>query len=325
MSVLASLVQLLLLVLHLVCVNVATGGPMIALWLEIREGRGDPLAGRIGRRLTGYTITALLLGALIGLLYGWTIWTDEFSNTLSRLGTRILYGITEFLFSVVLLGIVWIWWRARPDCGWLQRICRLSILFLAASNVFYHFPFLFQVIVWLQGQAETTAVDSTTFRALLIEGEILWRTIHFWMASFAVSGIVVAWIAYQFVKDELAEADVYRVTRWGGWIALVSSLIQLPTGVMITLHLSPTLQYDLMGEDVMSSVLFWGAAGLAVILFHVLAAIALGKSSRQRIYSASLLMLVVIAVMVTVSQRLRTDSDMAIKKPDAVASGYLVD
>ena len=56
----------LLLSLHLLCVNAAAGGPLVAAWLDWRGTRGDAAAAGTARYLAGCSVGGLLFGAILG-------------------------------------------------------------------------------------------------------------------------------------------------------------------------------------------------------------------------------------------------------------------
>src|SRR5262245_31453896 len=69
----------LLLAAHLLCVNVAAGGPLVAAWLDWR-GRGDEAAGRAAKWLAGWSVIGLEAGAVLGLLIGWLKWDADYRS-----------------------------------------------------------------------------------------------------------------------------------------------------------------------------------------------------------------------------------------------------
>ncbi len=70
------LLESLLLALHLLCVNVAAGAPLIVAWFEWKWP-ADPLARRAGDYLSLAAWPSLLVGASLGLIIGWLRWNEE--------------------------------------------------------------------------------------------------------------------------------------------------------------------------------------------------------------------------------------------------------
>src|SRR5215213_1093926 len=68
----------LLLAAHLLCVNIAAGGPLLAAWLDLRGVRGNAIAASAGRSLAGTALAALLGGGLLGFVIGWLKWTSAY-------------------------------------------------------------------------------------------------------------------------------------------------------------------------------------------------------------------------------------------------------
>ena len=77
------------------------------------------------------------------------------------------------------------------------RFLHGSLALLAATNLLYHFPPLLTIMTMSAGGEIELAgeVDAATFRQLFSTPNVLAHTLHFWLASVAVSGVVVFWLA----------------------------------------------------------------------------------------------------------------------------------
>ena len=105
----SALVLSLLLAAHLLCVNVAAGGPLVAAWLDWR-GRGDEAAGRAAKWLAGWSIAGLLVGALLGVLIGWLKWDAEYRSLWTGpMSYKMHWAGIELIFSLVLMIGWWLW------------------------------------------------------------------------------------------------------------------------------------------------------------------------------------------------------------------------
>ena len=274
---------ILLLTMHLICVNVAAGGPMICLWLERREGRGDALAGRLGRYLASTSWKALLAGAGLGVCIGFVVWTPEFSAALGRLKSKVLFGVLEVVFSWVLMLVHgWLWKRA-PDCSGKARFWRCWLPFLAGTNLLYHFPVFFAIVSKVAGGAVEgdEAISSADFRSLVADGEILAKMLHFWLASFAVCAMVM--IGYGLRLERLQETEnARRVMRWAGVWGLNATALQVPVGIWLMLELPAATMQRLLGGGWLPAGLMGASIGLTLSLLGDLAALAFGNASERK-------------------------------------------
>src|SRR5687768_14198127 len=72
--------QILILSAHLLCMNVASGAPLIGIWLEWRARRGDSLSDGIARYLAAAALVSLIAGSGLGLALGWLFWTPDYTQ-----------------------------------------------------------------------------------------------------------------------------------------------------------------------------------------------------------------------------------------------------
>ena len=84
----------LVLSLHLIAVNIATMGPLVCVWLEMRARySADDMADRLARRLAKICCQSLLVGIALGLVVGAIEWLRPDSvlpSVLARCGNRCL-------------------------------------------------------------------------------------------------------------------------------------------------------------------------------------------------------------------------------------------
>jgi hypothetical protein len=302
-----SLVVTLLFAAHLLCVNVASAGPLVAVLLDWLEGRGSRLAGEAGRYLSCWALGALPLGGLLGLAIGAIFWNEHYQAVLTRLSSKVHFGAWELLFSAVLmLAHVW-WWKSRPAAKGWERGARMFVALLASTNLLYHFPTLFAVVEQLAtSPAESTdRITASDFRVLLVQPAILSRSIHFVLAAIATAGIVLLGYALRLARRKGAEADVQQVAAWGAQIALVPTLVQMPVGLWLAASLAPLEQASATGGDMITTCMLLGSIGLAIWLMQMLAAISIGDAERTKLIKAMALMVVIIVLMSGVLQRLR--------------------
>jgi hypothetical protein len=292
----------LVLALHLACMNAATGGPLVCVWLDWRERRGDGVAGRAGRFLAGWSVLLFVAGLALGLATAVLVWNLEFWRELrALLPSRIFWGYWELGFSFVLMAGHWGWWRMAPGKS-LARVGRSLAAVLASTNLLYHFPPLFVVAAMVaSGEAASLGeINDATFPRLIWRGEVFALTVHFWLASLAVTGVLLAGYALRENDGSPEEQTPAKAARWGGLIALVSTLLQIPVGLWLMMVLPPLRQNQLLGGNLAGTSLLAAGVLIAVFLLHVLAGMTLGDTRRATILRAAVLILSVIVVMTAV-------------------------
>jgi hypothetical protein len=285
--------------LHLACMNAATAGPLVGVGLDWREGRGDLLAGRAGRFLATTSLAMYLFGMALGLAVAWLAWTPAFWRELRELlPSRIYWGMWELGFSALLLSLYAGWWRLAPG-GKAARIGRSVIALLTATNLMYHFPPLFVVAATLSAgeTAALGALDDAALPRLVWRGEVAALTVHFWLASLAVAGVLLALFGLRRAAEDCPSQErPARMAVWGGVLALVPTLLQIPVGLWVMVRLSPLRQSRLM-NDALGMLLLGAGVLLALWLMHQLAALAIGDTRRGTILRAAILLAAVIALM----------------------------
>lgn len=295
---------ILVLAVHLMCVNVAAAGPMVSLWLEWRDGRGCELAGRANRFLAMKSATLLVVGAVLGALLGYLSWDEPYVGVLRQLSSRIYWGVWELVFSFVLMAAYagWVCWSISPRL--IARICRAMLPLLAGTNLLYHFPILLSIIADLDRgySVYEGTIDGVAFRQMMAVGHVAARAVHFGLASFAMTGIALIGYAAWLKRRGEAVEQVDRVARWGGRLALVPTLLQLLVGVWLTTQLPSTVQQRLMGGDLLAAGLFGLSIVAALGLMHQLSAVALGDTTDKSLRKSMLLMFLVIFLMTAMSR-----------------------
>lgn len=320
------LALVLVFALHLLCVNVASAGPLVCAWLEWCEGRGNALAGEVGRYLARWALVLLIPGALLGVSVGWILWNPQYASILGRLSSKVHFGVWELLFSLVLMSVQVAWWQKRPELPAWQRGVRIFIALLASTNLLYHFPVLFAVIEQLATTAAiqtdaTEKISAAEFRAFLAQPAIVARSLHFLFAAIATCGIMLLGYALRMMRQKRDATDIQRMAAWGGQIALVPTLLQIPVGLWLTVVLPPNLQHTVTGGDLITTSLFLLSVAGAFALMQTLAAIAIGDAERARLIRAMVLLVAIVVLMSGVLQRLRAAA-LARVQSAAESQGY---
>jgi len=296
-----------LLAAHLLCVNVAAAGPLVCIWLDWREGRKDALAGRAASYLGMASFLTLLLGGILGLAIGAASWSERYSALwMGPMSYKAAWGLGEYAFSLLIsLGYV-LWRRAATE---RLRGLRYFILLLSGTNLLYHFPFLFTVAsdVFLESELPET-LKAAAFRREMMRPDVLARVVHVLLASFAVTGVTL--IGYGLRLQRQASGDAgQRVSRWGGYLALVPSLLQVPVGLWLIAVIPSTWQARALGGDLPSVLMLAASVLLALFMLQELANVAFGEAQRKQLVSIMISMVVIVLLMTGVLRRIRPPVD----------------
>lgn len=306
------IVLAVLLTAHLLLVDVAMAGPLVSVWLEWRAGRrAEQPSDALARRLAVLSLWALAGGSILGgVLLGIRYLADDrayFVAVAAIPQDRIWFSLAELLFSFVCLGAyvaLWTRWRGRRV---LHRLLALG----GASNLLIHFPTLFAVIAVVSARPEFSgeALDRAGYRRLLIDGEVLSRVTHVWLAAAAVTGIVVVALAMRTSEATLPNPARERHLKGGARLALAATLLQFPVGVWVVLEMSEAAREPLMGGDWLATGLFLIALLFSVQLLHLLSAIALGDTEARQVRRSVAVMTVLVLLMVGTRLRLNGQAE----------------
>jgi hypothetical protein len=302
----------LLLATHQMAASVASLGPLFCVWLESPAARGDRVARRLAHSLAWHTLAALALTAAVGVFQGWLAWDDDYRSAVDKLGAKVFYGILELLFSAVLMACLAVSWQrqrrrdaeaavpspaevAPAEVAPLRgRWLRVALAILAGTNLAYHFPILMVVLARLVTGEDPAAsvLTAADFRQRIIEPAVFARCLHFWLASVAVTGGWLLAIAWRWGGDDAAP-----IARWGARLAVVPTLLQLPSGIWLLSELPPLRQSRLLGGDGLATAAFATSVLLALWLLNQLAAIGFGETDRPRLGRAAATLVAVLTLM----------------------------
>jgi len=98
-------------------------------------------------------------------------------------------------------------------------------------------------------------------------------------------------------RQEKKKEAAHRVAVWGGRIALVPTLIQIPVGLWILFQLPDPVRDQFMGQDLVCTAMLGLSVFGALGLMHFLSSIALGDASRRKLMLAMSLMFLVVLLM----------------------------
>jgi hypothetical protein len=299
----------LLLTAHLLLVDVAMGGPLACVWLQCSaRRRGELVAEAIARRLAVLVVWALAGGSILGgLLLALRYVADDraYLSALAAIPSeRIWFGLVELVFSFACLTAYVALrnrWRGR-------RVLHPLLAIAGATNLMVHFPALFAIVSVVSTRRELAAgaLDRAAYRRLLVDGEVLARVAHVWLAAAAVTGVVIAVLAMRTINEAetVPEETRRRLFKLGAWLALAATLVQFPVGLWVVLEMPEAMRMPLLGGDWLAFGLFMAALVLVVHLLYVLLAIALGDDGSRQIRRSVAVLLVVMLLMVATRLRL---------------------
>ena len=295
------LLHILLLSMHLICMNVASGAPFVCIWLEWKLRRNnDGSAKAAADYLAAATVITLVVGSLLGLVMGWLLWTPEYAAVWTeRLSHKMHWGGLELLFSLAILVGYWAWRKRAAVSGLTGVLGKTALLLFASTNLLYHFPPLFLIAGNLAdgGEATSGPVQGKLFVQQMLSGEIPAMWVHFTFASLAMAGIMLLGLALRMGRRGAPAAEVSRVAMWGGWWGLILSLLQLPVGLWVISTLPPGSQSRIMGSSGLATVFFLTGIVAALWLLRELVSIAMGETGRGNLIRAMSAMVLVVVLM----------------------------
>ena len=302
---LVEILSSIVLALHLMCMNIASAGPLVCVWLDWRSGRGDETARRAAKFLAWKSLVLLVVGGVFGLLVAAFFWNDDYHDLMHVFMYKIEWGAWELLFSLVIMSVYAALITRGAPSSLAGKLGRASLALLTGTNLLYHFPVLFIVISEVAGGylEVPEKVDAAIFRSLMTESSVLARSVHFWLASFAVTGVSLISYGKWLLREKEQQEAASQIAIWGARIALVPTVLQILVGVWVVSVLPPLMQQRLMGRDFVVASAF----GLSIIgalwLMHQLSAVAFGDTKPRSLKMAIHLMYTVVILM-TITSRL---------------------
>ncbi|MBI2478595.1 MAG: hypothetical protein HYV60_08135 [Planctomycetia bacterium] len=145
-------------------------------------------------------------------------------------------------------------------------------------------------------------VDAAIFRSLMTESSVLARSVHFCLASFAVTGVALIGHGQWLLRKDEADEVGSRIAIWGARIALVPTVLQVLVGVWVLSVLPPLMQQRLMGRDPVAASAFGLSILGALWLMHQLSAVAFGDTKPRTLKLAIHLMYTVVILMTFTSR-----------------------
>jgi hypothetical protein len=305
-------VLVLVVTAHLIAVAWAVAGPFVGMWLAWRQRRYDDTVTAVaGKYVLGLSLVALAAAIVMGLaalgLLWWQFRHPYFDAAAQVPSRRYWFGLVELVFSFVCLFAGWKWWPVVGAAEGTARFwIRWSLVLLAATNLTYHFPPLFTVIGVFCTRPERWG-DQLPFTTMLIDSEVIARTMHSLLAAFVVTGAILATVRRPLVNAGLPDEAHGRVAAWGGRIALAAVVGQLLSGTYLLIEMPAASRELLLGGDSIATSAFAASLLATVALLHSLAAVSFGDRDRQQLRAAVCLVALVMLLMVAARHRTRNE------------------
>jgi hypothetical protein len=248
---------------HLICMNLAAGGPLIASSVELLGQRSSAQAAKLAGSLVAYATIGLIAGALLGGCMLLFFWSPSYQDVfLRRLGSRPAFSLVQVLFSLALHAILWRWTVLPSSSSGAGRGWRALLAVISSTNLLYHFPTLFAIVseIATTSTPQSEVIGRKQFYAFLSSGPILSHAAHFFLAAIATTGVVGALLT----REEPAPSAFRRICTS---FALVSTLLQIPIGIMVYMTLPAAAQRALIGDNLPLSIAF--LSSLAAVLWLV--------------------------------------------------------
>jgi hypothetical protein len=276
-----------LLAAHLLAVNLAMAGPLVAVWIEWWGTRSaQSLATQTAHAVARISLTAALLGMALGVLLLGIRWQLDdrayFSAVAIIPRSRLWFALAELVFYVACMTAylgLWNRWAAH-------RVWHRLLAAAAALNLLMHFPALFTIVSvastrpLLWGEV----LDRAGYWRLLLDGEVASRVVHVWLAALVVAGIALMSLA---LRTAAGHAAASGIVQRGAWLALAAALLQIPIGLWATIELPDASQQQLLGHNWLATALFLSSLLLALHLMHTLATLALGDGERKLVHRSA--------------------------------------
>jgi cytochrome c len=223
-------------VVHIVFINVLLGASLASVYFNKKGARENkPVYDRVGYLLTTPVTISENMGALWGvapLLLVSVLFTPLFYSASvmnSPQWLHIIYGnIAAFLLSYL---YKFTWHKLEGRKGLHIVIGAISVV------LFYSLPPVFMATVQLSMTPDTWTYD-THFWDALLRPDTMFRLIHFYLASFAVTGVFM--LLYGYFKRRSGdegerEAGAVLVRTGKSWF-LVPTVLNLFVGPLVLFH-----------------------------------------------------------------------------------------
>ncbi|MEZ6115889.1 MAG: hypothetical protein R3C28_04860 [Pirellulaceae bacterium] len=299
-----------LLALHLLAMNIASAGPLVTPFFEAKGSVVENDA-RLGKWLSWFAVYAFVVGMLLGLGVAGVLWLageTTFFNALPRFAYKIKWGVAELAFFLACMVPYALLWDRAIRGGRIFKWLHRAVAVLAATNLLYHFPVLFRVIVLVangrSGKDGTNDIRAAEFREFGFTPEVISFACHFALASVAVVGVAVMWRAVRMrantTDDSLAANDSdwqTRAIQRGARITLFASALQILVGIWVAYSLPRVSLNKVLGQDMAATACLGVSALLTFLLLQLLTPLAFGEWKKSAVVRCKLLLMLIVVLM----------------------------
>ncbi len=309
---------------HILCFNLTAAGPLVCIVLHFHQAKesGTELqnvAGEIGEQLAKWSFWSICLGSLLGLILLAVVWetNEAYRLTLLRFPKKHYWMAgSELFISMLFMLIYWKCWTRWKKRKWLHSFFAV----FATTNILYHFPPMMSGIRKLAEYPELVLEETVSHQAFLkiwLKQDVLIFSTHVWLACFAVSGMVLAYLADRYqgqaqkgMNQETMKKTTNNSERYiqlGGWIFLIPTLLQLLVGFFVLLTIPAGQQAALMGSNLLATSLLGVSIVVSLWLMHQWTRISLGDYGGGGVKRAAGVTVLLIVVMTFAMHLARND------------------
>jgi hypothetical protein len=312
--VVANLLVDVLLAAHLLAMNIASAGPLMALWIVRGRLRENAAHRRMAGRVACLSFRSLIVGGVLGgaMLLAPSV---GLRAALGRFPANAYwFALAELAFSAASIAGLWESVRRRWPF-WLSAL----FAFASASNLLYHFPPWMAVIGELAADPSWASGEVFDHRALLAlwhRPEIAATWLHFVLASIAAAAVAAMWSR----RNEDDESPLPGLATW----ALVATACQIPVGVWMVVSRNAAVRDALLGGRLLPTALFAAGVLAALALLQALLAVVLGEG-QWAVRRSAWLLLIVTLLMTATLRHSRGPRQAQKNSPDLVTSWILQD
>ncbi|MDC0934650.1 hypothetical protein OAS39_00080 [Pirellulales bacterium] len=250
------LLNTLLMSTHLLAMNLASGGPLVAVFLASPRHSVD----QAGRRLVWVSAAALVVGCVLG---GGLLLTrgTGVSLALGRFPTQAYwYAAAEIVFSAGCILALPALWKLRVNRRW--RWPAMFLIALASTtNLLYHFPPLMSVFGHLVVDPAWTSLEVLHRRDLLplmARPSIVAMTVHFALASLTVACLGGTAILRCCTETDRRDDVLRRAARRLLFVAAGLTVAQFGVGLWLVVATDASERNALLGGAWLPTASFAG-------------------------------------------------------------------
>lgn len=279
------LLLILLLAGHLLAMNLASAGPLVAAAMS----RRNCVANQAARTLLPASLAALVVGGLLGGLLLMRP-SAAVAEALDRFPARAYwYAAAELVFSIACMVAMWLLWN-RLRRGRRGQMVVVLLAAAGASNLLYHFPPMMGVfgkLVVDPAWTEAPVLHRPTLLRVMARPEIIALSLHFAIASFTVACLAGMCTIERrlgdadqrgMAEDSSDRAAAVRSFRRLAQFALAITLGQFASGMWLLIAVDGPSRGAMLGGRIEPTIYLGLGLFGAVKLAEQLSAAAFGES-----------------------------------------------